>query len=98
MVWSLALPISAQWELASPNPNIEGYTNLLGQGLSFVDFNLDVDDLTVPKASGEIDFHAGGPNGFTQVNLGISASWGRPKWSWLDIDNDGDQIFFTRVR
>ena len=95
MVWSLALPISAQWELASPNPNIEGYTNLLGQGLSFVDFNLDGwDDLTVPKASGEIDFHAGGPNGFTQVNLGISASWGRPTAvMWLDIDNDGDRDF-----
>ena len=74
---------------------IEGYTNFLGQGLSFVDFNLDGwDDLTVPNASGGLAFHAGGPNGFSEVNLGITPSWGRPTAVvWLDIDNDGDRDF-----
>ena len=91
MVWSLPCRFRPV-ELASPNPNIEGYT--VDQGLSFVDFNLDGwDDLTVPEASGEIDFHAGGPNGFTQVNLGFRPL-GRPTAvMWLDIDNDGDRDF-----
>ena len=30
-----------QWTLADPDSGIVAYTNFLGQGLSFVDFNLD---------------------------------------------------------
>ena len=90
-----AHPVAAQWQLLSSESNIEGYTNFLGQGLSFVDFNLDGwDDLTVPNASGELHFHAGGPDGFTEVDLGITATSGRPtSVMWLDIDNDGDRDF-----
>ena len=86
---------SGQLQLEASDPQLMGYTNLLGQGLSFVDFNLDGwDDLTVPNASGEILFFAGGPNGFVPVTLGISASLGRPmSVMWLDIDNDGDRDF-----
>lgn len=85
----------AQWELYPTVSNIEGYTNFLGQGLSFTDFNLDGwDDLTVPNASDELDFHLGGPNGFTEVDLGITVSTGRPtSVMWIDIDNDGDRDF-----
>ena len=85
----------AQWTLADPDPGIVAYTNFLGQGLSFVDFNLDGwDDLTLANASGILEFHAGGPEGFTPVDLGITAGAGRPlSLMWLDIDNDGDRDF-----
>lgn len=33
----------AQWTLMDPDPEILAYTNFLGQGMSFVDFNLDGD-------------------------------------------------------
>ena len=39
--WGWGMSCAAQWQWASPDPMIEGYTNFLGQGLSFVDFNLD---------------------------------------------------------
>ena len=91
----ISYPAGAQWELDSIGSGIEGYTNFLGQGLSFVDFNLDGwDDLTVPNASGEVDFHIGGPEGFTEVDLGITTSTGNPmSVMWIDIDNDGDRDF-----
>ena len=94
-MWCGISSVQAQWQLALPDPLIEGYTNFLGQGLSFVDFNLDGwDDLTVPNASGGLNFHVGGPAGFTQVNLGIEPAFGRPTAVvWLDIDNDGDRDF-----
>ena len=95
LAWLWAMPAEGQWQLASPDPMVQGFTNFLGQGLSFVDFNLDGwDDLTVPDATGAVHFHAGGPNGFTEVNLGITPSLGRPTAVvWLDIDNDGDRDF-----
>jgi len=87
--------VRAQWNMADPDPEILAYTNFLGQGLSFVDFNLDGwDDLTVTNASGELHFHTGGPDGFTEVDLGIAPTAGRPlSLMWLDIDNDGDRDF-----
>ena len=33
--------LRAQWTLMDPDPEILAYTNFLGQGMSFVDFNLD---------------------------------------------------------
>ena len=85
------LSARGQWTLADPDPGIVAYTNFLGQGLSFVDFNLDGwDDLTLTNASGSLEFHAGGPQGFTPVDLGITAGAGRPlSVMWLDVDNDG---------
>lgn len=78
-----------------PDPEILAYTNFLGQGMSFVDFNLDGwDDLTVANASGELHFHAGGPGGFTEVDLGIEPTAGRSlSLMWVDLDNDGDRDF-----
>ena len=56
----------AQWELYPTVSNIEGYTNFWAKD-SASDFNLDGwDDLTVPNASDELDFHLGGPDGFTE--------------------------------
>ena len=91
----VGLSARGQWTLADPDPGIVAYTNFLGQGLSFVDFNLDGwDDLTLTNASGSLEFHAGGPQGFTPIDLGITAGAGRPlSLMWLDIDNDGDRDF-----
>jgi len=91
----LGMTARGQWTLADPDPEIVAYTNFLGQGLSFVDFNLDGwDDLTLTNASGSLEFHAGGPQGFTPVDLGITSGSGRPlSLIWLDIDNDGDRDF-----
>lgn len=88
-------PVVAQWSLLEPDPELMGYTNFLGQGLSFVDFNLDGwDDLTVTNSSGELAFYEGGVNGLTAVDLDIAPSYGRPiAVMWLDIDNDGDRDF-----
>lgn len=88
-------PVRGQWNLVVPDPEIPGYTNFLGQGLSFVDFNLDGwDDLTVTNASGALHFYAGGADGLTEVDLGIALAAGRPiAPMWLDIDNDGDRDF-----
>ena len=90
-----SFPVVAQWSLLEPDPELMGYTNFLGQGLSFVDFNLDGwDDLTVTNSSGELAFYEGGATGLTAVDLGIAPSYGRPiSVMWLDIDNDGDRDF-----
>ena len=87
--------LRAQWTLMDPDPEILAYTNFLGQGMSFVDFNLDGwDDLTVANPSGELHFHAGGPDGFTEVDLGIEPTAGRSlSLMWVDLDNDGDRDF-----
>ena len=86
---------SAQWSPWSLAPSIEAYTNFTGQGISCVDFNLDGwDDLTVSNASNELLFYTGGPDGLTEVDLGIVPGTGRPiAMMWLDIDNDGDRDF-----
>ena len=93
--WFLVGSALAQWEAADPDPQLEAYTNFLGQGMSFVDFNHDGwDDLTLANASGALSFYAGGPDGLAAVDLGISAGTGRPiSLMWLDIDNDGDRDF-----
>ena len=90
-----SLPVVAQWSLADGNLEIPAYSNFLGQGLSFVDFNLDGwDDLTVTNAAHELHFFAGGPDGFVEVDLGIVPAEGRPlSLMWLDLDNDGDRDF-----
>ena len=96
MVAVLGSPhLLAQWTLMDPDPEILAYTNFLGQGMSFVDFNLDGwDDLTVANASGELHFHAGGPDGLTEVDLGIEPTAGRSlSLMWVDLDNDGDRDF-----
>ncbi len=92
---ALGHSVSAQWMLSEPDPEILAYTNLFGQGVSLVDFNLDGwDDLTLANASGGLDFFTGGPDGFQEVDLGITPSTGRPiALFWLDIDNDGDRDF-----
>ena len=86
---------SAQWSPWSLAPSIEAYTNFTGQGISCVDFNLDGwDDLTVSNASNELLFYTGGPDGLTEVDLGIVPGTGRPiALMWLDLDNDGDRDF-----
>ena len=95
VMWCVALDVPAQFTEVDPDPMIESYTNFLGQGMSFVDFNQDGwDDLTLANASGELNFYAGGPTGLTSIDLGISSGTGRPiSLMWLDIDNDGDRDF-----
>lgn len=87
--------VSGQWVPFDPDPQVPAFTNFLGQGLSTMDFNLDGwDDLTVTNALGELHFFSGGPEGLTEVDLGISSGTGRPmSLMWLDIDNDGDRDF-----
>ena len=93
----LVLPLSvwAQWSSTDPNPMLEAYTEFVGEGISFVDFNQDGwDDLTLTNPSGDLRFYEGGPGGFTLVDLGITRSSGVPmSLMWLDIDNDGDRDF-----
>ena len=93
--WLLASGVQAQFSALAPDPMVESYTNFLGQGMSFVDFNQDGwDDLTLANASGELSFYTGGPMGLTAIDLGISSGTGRPiSLMWLDIDNDGDRDF-----
>ncbi|MCH1574799.1 MAG: CRTAC1 family protein [Flavobacteriales bacterium] len=90
-----ATEVSAQWNPWPAAPDAEAYTNFSGQGMSFVDFNLDGwDDLTVSNASNALLFYAGGPEGLEAVDLGITPGTGRPiALMWLDIDNDGDRDF-----
>lgn len=101
-VWSWVLSLcccplqtTAQWGAWDPAPSIEAFTNFSGQGMSFVDFNLDGwDDLTVSNASNELLFYTGGPNGLLPIDLGIVPGTGRPiALMWLDLDNDGDRDF-----
>lgn len=86
---------SAQWSLTEPNPMLEGYTDFSGEGMSLVDFNQDGwDDLTMTDPGGQFKFYQGGPDGLTEVDLGIVKGTGRPmSMMWLDLDNDGDRDF-----
>ena len=86
---------SAQWSFTEPNPLLEAYTDFTGEGMSLVDFNQDGwDDLTMTDPGGQFKFYQGGPEGWTEVDLGIVKGTGRPtSMMWLDIDNDGDRDF-----
>jgi hypothetical protein len=70
-----------------------------GNGMSFVDFNLDGwDDLTVATAAGPVRFYTGGPDGFVEVDLGMYND-GDPKGVlWADMDGDGDRDFMVSNR
>ena len=74
---------------------LEGYTDFSGEGMSLVDFNQDGwDDLTMTDPGGQFKFYQGGPDGLTEVDLGIVKGTGRPmSMMWLDLDNDGDRDF-----
>lgn len=87
----------AQFSALDPDPMLEAYTDIFGQGISLMDFNLDGwDDLTLTKSTGEISFYTGGPNGLSAIDLGITGGIGRPiSLMWLDIDNDGDRDFLN---
>jgi hypothetical protein len=75
--------------------------NHWGNGMSFVDFNLDGwDDLTTASANGDLHFFAGGPNGFEEVMMGITNPVNSHPKSviWADMDGDGDRDFLVANR
>jgi hypothetical protein len=72
--------------------------NRFGNGLSFVDFNLDGwDDLTTASANGDLHFFTGGPAGFSELELNITNPVNSLPKSviWADMDNDGDRDFMV---
>jgi hypothetical protein len=85
--------VRAQFNDAATEYMVAGSTvgETWGNGMSFVDFNLDGwDDLTVATAAGPVRFYTGGPDGFVEMVLGVD-NIGDPKGAlWADMDGDCD--------
>ena len=83
---------SAQLEDVSATYAISASTGdgFLGCGLSCADFNGDGwDDLTLSEGDGDVQLHAGGPDGMEFV--GNLTGEGTPTGVlWVDIEEDGD--------
>ena len=83
---------SAQLEDVSATYAINASTGdgFLGCGLSCADFNGDGwDDLTLSEGDGDVQLHAGGPDGMEFV--GNLSGEGTPTGVlWVDIEEDGD--------
>ncbi|MDG1779974.1 MAG: FG-GAP-like repeat-containing protein [Flavobacteriales bacterium] len=71
-------------------------THFNGNGVSFVDFNLDgFDDITFGTPEGPVFLVNDQDGGFEETDLGVSNTGDAKHPMWVDVDNDGDLDFFT---
>ena len=71
------------------------YSDYLGNGISFYDFNNDGwDDISIPTVNNSNDFFINDGGNFGPVSFGIDNFGQTKQLLWVDYDNDGDLDIF----